>query len=116
MPITERHRLRDRRPRFRPQDPRQFGRDLAVKLEAAKGRLSEDLQGYDKRLLLKIVLRSGETLPNFEAIPGIELVSHEDRSVVLAFATGEGIATVEAPLEHTFPGRRCNASAIALRD
>ena len=98
VPTTERHRRQDRRPRFRPQDPRQFGRDLAVKFEAAKDRLGEDLQGYDERLLLKIVLRLGETLPDFEAIPGIELVSREDRLIVLAFATGEGIAEVEARL------------------
>ena len=95
---TERHRQQDKRPRFRPQDPRQFGRDLAEKFEAAKDRLGEDLHGYDERLLLKIVLRPGEALPDFQAIPGIELVSHEDRSVVLAFATGEGIAEVEARL------------------
>lgn len=96
--ITERHRRQDRRPRFRPQDPRQFGRDLAEKFEAAKDRIGEDLQGYDDRLLLKIVLRHGETLPDFQAIPGIELVSHEDRSVVLAFASGKGTAEVEARL------------------
>ena len=47
---------------------------------------------------MKIVLRPGETLPDFESIPGIELVSHEDRLIVLAFATAEGIEEVEARL------------------
>ena len=98
LPITERHRRQDKRPRFRPQDPQQYGRDLATKLEVAKDRLGEILRGYDERLLLKIVLRAGETLPDFESIPGIELVSHEDRLVALAFATAEGIVEFEARL------------------
>ena len=98
VPITERHRRQDRRPRFHPDDSRLFGRDLAAKFEAAKAGLDEALGGYDERILLKIVLRTGESLPEFEAIPGIELVSHEDRSLVLAFATNEGMAEFESRL------------------
>ena len=98
VPITERHRRQDKRPRFRPDDPRQFGQDLGAKLRAAQPGLDEDLAGYDQRLLLKIVLRAGESLPDIEAIPGMELVSQEDRAVVLTFATTEGIAEVEARL------------------
>lgn len=98
VPITERHRRRDARPRFRPGDPRQFGRDLADRLEAAKAGLAEDLHGYDERRLLKIILRPGEPSPDFTAIPGIELVSQEDRTLVLAFATDEGVAEFESRL------------------
>lgn len=98
VPVTERHRRPDLRPRFRPEDARQFGRDLGGRLQAARTGFREELEGYDQRLLLKIVLRSGESLPNIEAIPGIELVSQEDRSVVLAFATNDGIGEVEARL------------------
>lgn len=97
-PITERHRRQDRRPRFRPEDPRRFGRELAEKLDSAKAVLSEDVGGYDDRRLLKIVLREGESLPEFEAIPGVELVSQENRTLVLAFATEEGIAMFESRL------------------
>ena len=57
VPITERHRRQDKRPRFRPDDPRQFGQDLAAKLRAAQPGLDEDLAGYDQRLLLKITRR-----------------------------------------------------------
>lgn len=98
VPITDRHRRQDKRPRFRPDDPRQFGQELGAKMRAAQPGLHEDLAGYDQRLLLKIVLRAGESLPDIEAIPGMELVSQEDRAVVLAFATTEGIAEVEARL------------------
>ena len=98
VPITERHRRQDKRPRFRPDDPRQFGQELGARLRAAQPGLDQDLAGYDQRLLLKIVLRAGEALPDIDAIPGMELVSQEDRAVVLAFATTEGIAEVEARL------------------
>ena len=98
VPITERHRRPDQRPRFRPEDPRRFGRDLRARLQAAHAGVRDDLGGYDERLLLKIVLRTGESLPDIEAIPGLELVSQETRSVVLAFATHEGIGEVEARL------------------
>ena len=67
-------------------------------MEAATDRYREVLGGYDERRLLKITLRAGESLPDFEAIPGIELVSHEDRTLVLAFATAEGIGNFEARL------------------
>lgn len=98
QPVTERHRWQDKRPRFRPDDPREFGTELLRRLEAAKPGTDEDLPGYDERRLLKIVLRPGESLPNLEAIPGIEVVSHEDRSVVLAFASNDGMAEFESRL------------------
>lgn len=94
--VTERHRQQNRRPRFRPEDPRRFGGDLSEKLDAAKAGFSVDVGGYDDRKLVKIILRDGESLPDFEAIPGVELVSQEDRSLVLAFATAEGIANFES--------------------
>ena len=98
LSVTDRHRQADRRRRFRPADPQRFGRDLAGRLEAARVDLADDIVGYDERQLLKIVLRPGEPVPNVEAIPGIELVSHENRNVVLAFATAVGMTAVEARL------------------
>ena len=98
VPINDRHRRQDKRPRFRPDSPHGFGRDLADKFENAKAQFDSILAGYDERTLLKIVLRPGESLPDFEAIPGIELVSHEDQSVVLAFATNDGMVAVESRL------------------
>lgn len=97
-PVNERQRRQDRRPRFRPEDPREFGAALGARLEAAKPRLTADLGGFDSRRLLKIVIRAGESLPDIEAIPGIELVSQEDRTAVLAFATEAGMASFESRL------------------
>src|SRR5688500_10899465 len=89
--ITERHRRADNRPRFTPERLRQFARELAERLRVGEARIAEDLPGYDDRFLIKILLRQGESLPAIEAFPGIELVSHEDRTVVLAFASQSGL-------------------------
>lgn len=97
-PVTERHRRQDRRPRHKPVDPRQFGAHLAERLDAAKMQFSEDVGGFDERRLLKLVVRSDEPLPDFDQLPGIEVVSQEDRAVVLAFATADGMAEVESRL------------------
>jgi len=56
------------------------------------------LGGFDQRRLLKITLRDGETLPDLGAIPGVEVVSQEGRSLVLAFANAEGMAELESRL------------------
>src|SRR5690606_22695405 len=79
-------------------NPNQFGARLGGRLEAAKPRLDEDLGGFDNRRLLKIVLCAGEPLPDLSGLPGIELVSEENRTILLAFASDEGLATFESRL------------------
>jgi len=96
--ITERHRPPNRRPRFVPEDPLQFGAQLARRLESARALVAEDLDGYDARRLLKIVLRDGESVDDLRGIPGIDFLSRENKTVVLAFASEEGMATFEARL------------------
>jgi hypothetical protein len=86
-----------------PADPRAHGAVLGQKLQAAKTRLTDpaqaDLGGFDNRKLLKIRLRAGDkSVPPFDAIPGVEIVSQEDEAVVLAFATDEGLSEFEQRL------------------
>ena len=97
-PLTDRHRRQFKRPRFNPDDPRAYGVALGVRLQAANQVIRDDLGGFDNRRLLKIQLREGEQLPSVDTIPGIEVVSQEDESVVLAFATSEGLDTIEQRL------------------
>ena len=99
-PLTERHRARRNVPRFTPEDPRVFGAILRTKFEEANARNAQaDLGGFDNKRLLKITLRAGERmLPQFEAIPGIEIVSQEAETIVLAFASEEGLRNFEARL------------------
>lgn len=99
-PLNDRHRRQDRRPRPRPEDPRAFAVDLSRNLRESLVPTDEaDVAGFDDRRLIKIEMRPGESqLPNFDSIQGIEVVSQESRSVVLAFATDEGLAEFEARL------------------
>jgi hypothetical protein len=98
-PLTERHRRRDPRPGYSPDNPRQFGQQMGRKLAAGKQRArSEDIGGYDDRLLLKIRFREGERPPDLEAIGGVELVSQEGKEIILAFFDENGLAEVERRL------------------
>lgn len=97
-PLPDRHKRQDKRPRFRPEDPKAYGADLRRSLKLAKESAVEDLSGYDDRILLKVQLRDDATVPALGDIPGVELVSQEDKSVVLAFATQAGLAEFESRL------------------
>jgi len=100
-PLTERHPRRPG-PHFRPDDPRAFGVRLGGLLQATRARISEpeeaDIGGFDERKLLKIILHAGETLPDLDDIPGVEIVSQEAKEIVLAFATDAALDDVEARL------------------
>ncbi|MEZ5454220.1 MAG: S8 family peptidase [Thiothrix sp.] len=55
--------------------------------------------GFDNRKLLKVTLREGEkVVPDFENISGVEIVSQEAGSVILAFVDNEAISTFESRL------------------
>lgn len=98
-PLTERHPRRGMGGPP-PTDVRAHGARLAQKLgDVRQHALIEDVGGFDDRKLLKISLRLSEkSLPRFDQIPGVEIVSQEDESVVLAFASDEGLATFESRL------------------
>lgn len=98
-PLTERHPRRH--PGIRPPaDPRAHGAALAQRLDEARQRaVAEDVGGFDDRKLLKIRLHAGDkSVPSFDAIPGVEVVSQEDQAIVLAFATEQGLSEFESRL------------------
>lgn len=97
-PVTDRHRSQRRVPKFTPENPRGFGSQLRAKLSLAQEHVTSDVGGFDSRRLLKIILREGETLPQFDSIPGIEIVSQEEKTVVLTFASEAGLQEFESRL------------------
>ena len=98
-PLTDRHRRRDPRPGYRPQNPRQFGKRMTRQFVEARERTrQEEIGGYDERLLLKIRIREGERIPELEALPGVEVVSQEDQHVLLAFMDEQAVREVESRL------------------
>lgn len=97
-PLTDRHKQRGFPSSLKPENPKTFGAGLRRTFEAAKQPAADELTGYDGRILLKVQLRDGATAPELNLIPGVELVSQEDKSVVLAFADQAGMAEFECRL------------------
>lgn len=97
-PVTDRHRRSPIVHKFSPGNPREFGGRLLTKFVAVRERIEADMGGFDNRHLLKIMLREGEIAPQIEAIPGIEIISQEEKTVVLAFASEAGLQGFEARL------------------
>lgn len=88
-----------RAPHFtRPVDPSAHGRSLLSQLATARQTAAnETLAGFDDRRLIKFQIT--EIRPDdLQAIPGVELVSQEDKAIVLAFATEQALTEFEARL------------------
>ena len=96
-PLTDRHKSGFPRVPV-PEDPRSFGIGLRRTFEVAKQSAADELAGYDDRILFKVQLREDVALPDLERIPGVTLVSHEDKSIVLAFADATGLEEFESRL------------------
>lgn len=98
-PIRERHPRKFIPPEIRPVDVQAFSAALRDSLANARQQaLAHDRGGFDSRLLLKVNVREGLMAPDLEKIYGITIVSQEEKSVVLAFATAAGLAEFEARL------------------
>lgn len=95
-PSNER-KPRKPQPKHLPADPRGFGARLKQSLERA---LDTDTatRGYDDRRLIKLKVEVGFRPDDLAKIPGIEVVSQEDKSIVLAFADGQALETFEQRL------------------
>lgn len=98
-PVTDRHRPQRGLQPYKPTDPKGFGTELKQNFDKMlKDAEALNIGGFDNRRLIKITLRKGEMLPPLEAIPGVEIVSQEDREIILAFADSQGVSEFEARL------------------
>ena len=89
-----------------PENPLSHAAALRDSLRVARDATSADLGGYDERLLIKITLTKKETPEDIaHAAEGIEVVSQEEGTVILAFATAEQLETFEAKLSTMAAGR-----------
>lgn len=90
-----------------PANPRAFGAVMGERLASARERTAQDLGGFDDRRLIKLELDERldpDTLKNITR--EMELVSQEDKSVVLAFATEAALAEFEQRLATLARGGR----------
>ena len=90
-----------------PEDPSAHGKRLAEDLATTR-RASEDyVAGYDDRHLIKLSLN--EFVPPEDlakAAEGVEVVSQEQKKIVLAFATEDQLDSFEAKLAHLAKGNQ----------
>jgi hypothetical protein len=112
-PIRERHPRTYIPPNIRPADLPAFVTNIRASLAQAKQQaLTEDVGGFDTRLLLKVNVREGLMAPALGDIPGITVVSQEEKSVVLAFATTVGLAEFESRLVSLTQSGKATREAI----
>ena len=82
-----------------PDDPRSHGATLRSRLRAARDAVVDDLGGYDDRRLIKIELTEKVSPEDISrASGGLEIVSQEEGTLVLAFATEDELEAFEAKL------------------
>lgn len=81
----------------RPSDPKKHGAELRVELDAAYAAPVAE-PGFDPRRLLKLQVE-GLDPSEFAAIPGLELISQEGKTLVVLFASDDGVKEFRARLD-----------------
>ncbi len=98
-PVRERHKSGRYFPPPPPSDVQSFGQRLKSRLnQTVENAESLDVGGFDERLLVRITLRDGAAPPPLHEIEGVSVISQEERTVLLAFATRAALATFESRL------------------
>lgn len=98
-PVRQRHKSGRYFPPPLPADVRGFGQRLQTRLrQTMDAAQSLDVSGFDGRLLVRITLREGAAVPPLDEIEGVSIISQEEKTVLLAFATRAGLATFESRL------------------
>ena len=82
-----------------PDDPQRHGAILGSRLRTARAAVEEDLGGYDERRLVKIELKEKVSPEDIaRAANGIQIVSQEEGTLILAFADEKQLDAFEARL------------------
>lgn len=113
LPLVREQPINQRRARPAPiqvQEPpdwRAFGKGLRKDLGLARERISQDVGGFDERRLIKLEMNTPLDPAEFQRFSReIEIVSQEERSIVLAFATEAALAVFENRLTTLAEGGR----------
>jgi len=90
-----------------PSDPRAFGEALKRSLDLARVHAADDIGGFDERPLIKLELSTPLDPHQLQHISrDIEIVSQEEKGVVLAFATEAALGEFESRLTSLIEGGR----------
>lgn len=96
QPVTSKRPKRPP-PRKLREDLAGHGQNMLVSFAAAKKNAQAQNQGFDDRLLFKIEIDDFEG-SNLEAIPGVELISQEEKGIFLVFNSENALEEFEARL------------------
>lgn len=94
-----------------PDDPAAHARRLTTQLDAHLQPPAAEIPGFDTRRLLKLTVE-GLQADQLQAIPGLSVVSQEDKRITVLFATEEGLAEFRNRLGRVASGRRATRSDI----
>lgn len=97
-PVPNRHKKRANFIPFKPENPREYGQKLLSSLQSNLQPLKDEIRGFDERILFKIQLRDGSQAPQLSEIPGVEFISQEDKTIILAFADQVGLNNFQSRL------------------
>ena len=118
-PITTRRSRQSPRYVEPPADPRIHAQVLGERLREARTAAATDLGGYDERRLIKIKLVKKVSPEDIaRAAGGVEIVSQEDDTLILAFATDVQLEEFAAKLANLASGEDVTYETLlyALQD
>lgn len=117
-PVTGRRPREGFPPARKLDDPRSHGAHLGERLQEAREAATTDLGGYDDRRLIKLELAQKVSPENIERAAGVEVVSQEDGTLILAFATEKQLDDFEAKLASLAAGEHVTYANLvyALQD
>lgn len=103
LPIVREEPVNPKRPKSPPrtnvpENPQAHGKKVLATLQQTLQAPLNEVGGFDDRRLLRIEVNKGFQPDNLAAIPGVEVVSQEDETVVLTFADAKGQEEFEARL------------------
>ena len=117
-PVTGRRPLEGFPPTRTLDDPRSHGSHLGERLQKAREAATTDPGGYDERRLIKLELAQKISPENIERAAGVEVVSQEDGTLILAFATEAQLDDFETKLASLAAGEHVTYTNLvyALQD
>ena len=111
QPINERRRRGGGFPRWRPDDPAEFAKDLSEDLEAHLDAPAEEIAGFDPRRLLKLEI-DGLSSDELASIPEFSVVTEEGNNFTVLFATEAALGEFRRRLKLLEAGERATREDI----
>src|SRR5690349_6472130 len=97
-PVNERRRSGGGGKKLDPADPARHAEALLRQVSEATAAAVRGEPGFDPRLLVKLKVVPGTATKDFDNIAGLEIVSQEDNTIVVLFASETGLQEFQTRL------------------